>query len=63
MNRMSIVFAAALALAVVVSLLRPQATASNRIETRGVGYATSPSFNPLGAGGIMILIARYATWW
>lgn len=63
MNRMSIVFVAALSLAVVVSLLRPQAAASNRIETRGIGYATSPSFNMLGAGVIMILIALYATWW
>ncbi len=63
MNRMSVVFAAALALAIVVSLLRPQTAASNRIETRGVGYATSPSFNILSAGVVMILIALYATWW
>ncbi len=63
MNRMSIVFAAALVLAILVSLARPQAAASNRIETRGLGYATSPSFNVLSAGVVMILIALYATWW
>ena len=63
MNRMSIVFVAALALAVVASLLRPQAAGANRIATRGLSYATRPSFNILAAGVVMILIALYATWW
>ena len=63
MNRMSIVFVAALALAVVASLLRPQAAGANRIATRGLSYATPPSFNILAAGVMMILIALYATWW
>lgn len=63
MNRMSIVFIAALGLAVIASLVSPQAAAANRIETRGLAYATSPSFNFLGLGVIMVLIALYATWW
>ncbi len=63
MNRMSIVFVAALVLAAVVSLVRPQAAAANTIATRGLNYATSPSFNILGGGVVMILIALYATWW
>ena len=63
MNRMTVVFFAALSLAVVVSLARPQAASTNRIETRGLGYATSSSFNMLGLGVILVLIALYATWW
>ena len=63
MNRMSIVFLVAVILAVGASLLRPQATAANRIATRDLRYATSPSFNILGAGVVMVLVALYATWW
>ncbi len=63
MNRMTVVFFAALSLAVVVSLARPQAASTNRIETRGLGYATSSSFNMLGLGVILVLVALYATWW
>lgn len=63
MNRMSIVFVTALALAAVVSVVRPQAAAANSITTRGLSYATSLSFNILAAGVAMILIALYATWW
>ena len=63
LNRMMVVFFAALVLAVLVSLARPQTAAANRIETRGLGYATSGSFNVLGLGVILILIALYATWW
>ena len=63
MNRMLVVFLAALVLAVAVSLVRPQAAAANRIETRDVDYSTSVSFNVLGLGVIAILVALYATWW
>ena len=63
MNRMLVVFLAALALAVIVSLVRPQAAAADRIGTRGLDYATSASFNIFGLGVILILVALYATWW
>ena len=63
MNRMSIVFVAALLLAVVASLVRPQPAVANHIETRGLSFATPPTFNILGGGVIMILVALYATWW
>lgn len=63
LNRMMVVFVAALVLAVLVSLARPQTAAANRIETRGLRYATSGSFNILGLGAILVLIALYATWW
>ena len=63
MNRMMVVFGAALVLAILVSLARPQAAAANRIETRALSYRTSGSFNVLGLGVILVLIALYATWW
>jgi SSS family solute:Na+ symporter len=63
MDRMGIVFLAALCLAVVVSLVRPAAAASNLIRMDGVSYRTPPSFNIAALGVILILIALYATWW
>lgn len=63
MNRMAVVFVAALALAVLVSLARPQAAAANRIVTREVDYTTTRAFNVAAAGVVAILIALYATWW
>lgn len=63
MNRMGVVFLATLILAVVVSMLRPQAKEANRVVTSDVSYRTSASFNIAGTGVILILIALYATWW
>ncbi|HEX8222973.1 MAG TPA: sodium/sugar symporter [Allosphingosinicella sp.] len=63
MDRMGLVFLAALALAVLVSLMRPSPKASNLITMEGVSYKTPPSFN-VGALGVgVILIALYATYW
>ena len=63
MNRMLVVFLAALALAVVVSLLRPQPAAANRIRTDDVDYATTTGFNVAALGVVLILAVLYATWW
>jgi len=63
MDRMGLVFLLALALAVVVSLLRPAAANTSTIETRDVSYATSPGFNIGSVGVVLILIALYAAWW
>lgn len=63
MDRMGLVFLAALALAVLVSLARPAPKASNLITMEGVSYRTPPSFNVGAAGVIVILIALYATYW
>ena len=63
MNRMSIVFFASLALAVVVSLARPAPTASNLISMKGVSFRTTTGFNIAAAIIVLILIALYATWW
>ena len=63
MNRMLVVFVAALVLAAIVSLARPQAAAANRIQTRDVDYGTTFSFNAASIGVVAILIALYATWW
>jgi len=63
LDRMLIVFFMALALAVIVSLVRPAGAEANRIVTADVSSATSVSFNLAGLGVILILIALYATWW
>jgi SSS family solute:Na+ symporter len=63
MNRMAVVFALALALAVIVSLILPNRRAVDTIETRDVGYATSTGFNVGALAVMLILVALYATWW
>ncbi len=63
MDRMGIVFLAALALAALVSLLRPQPAAANRIVTGDVDYSTTTGFNAAAVGIVAILVALYATWW
>ena len=63
MNRMLVVFIATLALAVLVSLLRPAGAKQNRTITADVDYRTSPGFNLGAVGIVLILIAFYATWW
>jgi solute:Na+ symporter, SSS family len=63
MDRMGLVFLAALALAVMVSLVRPAPAASNLITMEGVRYRTPASFNIGAVGVILILIALYGTYW
>jgi SSS family solute:Na+ symporter len=63
MNRMVVVFLLALALAVVISLVRPRPAEVNTITTSDVSYRTSGSFNVASVGVILILIALYTIWW
>ncbi|WP_346775589.1 sodium/sugar symporter [Sphingomonas sp. G-3-2-10] len=63
MNRMMIVFFISLALAVIVSLVKPARADSNRITMQGVTFGTTTGFNIAGVIVILILIALYATWW
>ncbi|QYU68964.1 sodium/sugar symporter [Leptolyngbya sp. 15MV] len=63
LNRMMWVFLLALVLAVSFSLLKPGTAGSDRIDTTGVSYATSRSFNLAGLAVIGILIALYASMW
>lgn len=63
MNRMGVVFLASLALAVLLSLAFPARRETNLIVTSDVSFRTPGSFNVLGAGVILVLIALYATWW
>lgn len=63
MNRMSIVFAVSLVLAIVVSLIRPARTESNRVTMDGVTFSTPLLFNIASIVVILILIVLYATWW
>lgn len=63
MDRMSIVFLASLALAVVVSLARPAPVRQGLSIMEGVTFTTSRGFN-IAAGLILaILVALYAFWW
>jgi len=63
MNRMLVTFFVTLALAVVMSLVWPNAANRNRIDTANVNYKTSTGFNAAAAAVVMILVALYATWW
>lgn len=63
MNRMGVVFAASLVLAVLVSLVTPQRPGADTIDTQNVSYSTSSSFNIGALAVVLILIALYATWW
>jgi SSS family solute:Na+ symporter len=62
-NRMSIVFVIALALAVIVSLLRPVRIERNLITMQAVSFRTTMGFNVAAGLIVAILIALYATWW
>jgi SSS family solute:Na+ symporter len=63
LDRMGLVFLMALALAVLVSKLRPAAADTSSIDTANVSYATSAGFNVGALGVVLILVALYATWW
>jgi SSS family solute:Na+ symporter len=62
-NRMSIVFLVALALAVVVSLARPARAERNLITMEGVSFRTTAGFNLAALIIVAILVALYAIWW
>jgi SSS family solute:Na+ symporter len=63
MDRMSVVFLLALALAVAFSLMQHGTEASNRVSTAEVSYQTAPGFNVCSLGVIAILTALYTVWW
>jgi SSS family solute:Na+ symporter len=63
MNRVGVVFLAALAAAIVVSLLSPPKEGTMQIRLDGVSYKTSAGFNIAGVGVILFLVAVYAIWW
>lgn len=63
MDRMGVVFIAALAIAVVLSFAMPASADSDRISTDEVSYRTTTGFNVAGLAVIAILVALYATWW
>jgi SSS family solute:Na+ symporter len=63
MNRVGVVFLAALAAAIVVSLLVPPKEGTMQIRLDGVSYRTSVAFNIAAVGVILFLVAVYAIWW
>ncbi|KRA81906.1 sodium transporter [Lysobacter sp. Root667] len=63
-DRVGLVFLAALALAVIVSLITPrQKEGSDLIRVDDVSYRTPTGFNVGGLGVIAILVALYALYW
>ncbi len=63
MDRVGVVFLAAAAMAVAVSLLAPERVSRSQVTLEGVDTRTSTLFNVAAVGVILILIALYATWW
>ncbi|WP_299309967.1 sodium/sugar symporter [uncultured Croceicoccus sp.] len=63
LNRMMWVFFLSLGLAILVSLWKPGAAGSDRIETGDVRYATARSFNVAALAVVGIVIALYASMW
>ncbi|WP_369932871.1 sodium/sugar symporter [Xanthomonas tesorieronis] len=63
MDRIGVVFVAALVLAVVVSLLTPARQARDLIRTDDVGYATTLGFKIGAVVVVAILIALYTVFW
>ncbi|WP_395396364.1 sodium/sugar symporter (plasmid) [Novosphingobium sp. BL-8A] len=63
MDRMGLVFLAALALAVVVSLATPARRDRDTISTGDVRYATSAGFNAGAIAVVLVLCVLYAVFW
>ena len=63
MNRGGLVFLIALALAVVVSLIRPAPASALKVQLDGISFRTSAAFNVAGLGVIAFLILVYSIWW
>jgi SSS family solute:Na+ symporter len=63
MDRMGVVFLAALALAVIVSLATPPRADTDTITTGDVNYGTRMGYNVGALGVVLILVVLYATFW
>lgn len=63
MNRVGVVFLAALAAAVIVSFIAPQKETTLPIRFDGISYKTSLAFNIAAVGVIAFLVAVYSLWW
>ena len=62
-DRMGLVFLAALAIAIVLSLAMPAAAGKDRVSTTGISYKTTSGFNIAAIAVIAILVAFYTAWW
>jgi SSS family solute:Na+ symporter len=63
MNRVLLVFFISLALAMIVSVMKPARADALRVELNGISYKTSMLFNLAGLGVIIILVALYGYLW
>ncbi|MGH8079825.1 MAG: sodium/sugar symporter [Lysobacter sp.] len=62
-NRVGVVFVLAALLAVIVSMATKSGAGRDRIQSDGVSFSTSPSFNAAAIAVVAILIALYALFW
>ena len=62
-DRMGIVFLAALAIAIVLSFAMPAAAGKDRVSTDGISYQTTSGFNVGALAVIAILVVFYSVWW
>jgi SSS family solute:Na+ symporter len=63
MDRVGLVFLAALLLGIMISLLRPERRANNYINTSDVNYSTSTGYAIGSAGIVVVLLVLYTIWW
>lgn len=64
MDRVGLVFIACTGIAVVISLMSPQAAASTKaVVLSNINFRTDRSFNIAAIAVILILAALYSTWW
>ncbi|WP_157138887.1 sodium:solute symporter family transporter [Asticcacaulis biprosthecium] len=63
MNRVGWVFWLSLAMCVIVSLVVPNKREVSTLTLEGVSFKTTPVFNVLAVGVLIILIALYAMFW
>jgi SSS family solute:Na+ symporter len=63
MDRVGVVFISCLAIAIVISLLKPDVSKNIRVELKDIDYSTSRGFNIASVVIIGILVALYTYWW
>jgi SSS family solute:Na+ symporter len=63
MDRIAVVFAICVALAIAITLLSGAKEQANSIDLTGISFKTSTGFNLAAVGVVIILVAIYSIWW
>ncbi len=63
MDRVGLVFIACFAIAVGLSLLKPQQASDIKVELKNIDYSTSTGFNVAAVMVVVILCGLYGFWW